>query len=89
MSADIYCQILNNRYKCNNGVLKWNGKKGQQARCHRNRESTRGGVCIESKRGWRPLKSGRLESLVCELLFTTLFIQITRRGSGKEEEERS
>ncbi len=35
------------------------------------------------------IEKGRLEMLVCELLFTTLFIQITRRGREKEEEERS
>ena len=39
------------------------------------------------------IANGRLESLVCELLFTTLFIQetysIARRGREEEEEERS
>ncbi len=56
------------------------------------RESERGCVCIARKRGWRPLKDGRLAWLVCELLFTTLFIQETylhcekgeRKGRGRK-----
>ncbi len=39
------------------------------------------------------IESGRLELLVCEILFTTLFIQGTylncEKGREKEEEERS
>ncbi len=38
MSAVIYCQKLNNRSDTESSYLYWNGKKGKQARCQRDRE---------------------------------------------------
>jgi hypothetical protein len=38
MSADVYHQILNNRYYAETSYLYSNGKKGKQARCRRDRE---------------------------------------------------
>ncbi len=42
MSADVYCQKLNNRSYAETSYLYSNGKKGKQARCQRDRE----GVCV-------------------------------------------
>jgi hypothetical protein len=41
MSADIYCQNLNNRSYTEMSYLYLNGKKGKQARCQRDRERER------------------------------------------------
>jgi hypothetical protein len=43
MSVDIYCQITNNFYLCNNIILYSNGKKGKRASHQRDRERER--VC--------------------------------------------
>ena len=37
-SADVYCQITNNHFYVTPSVLYWNGKKGKQASCQRDRE---------------------------------------------------
>ena len=42
MSADVYCQNLNNRSYAETSYLYSNGKKGKRARCQRDRES----VCV-------------------------------------------
>ncbi len=41
LSADIYCQITNNFYLCNNIILYSNGKKGKRASTRRDRERER------------------------------------------------
>ncbi len=41
MSADVYCQKLNNREYATMSYLYSNGKKGERASCHRDRESER------------------------------------------------
>ncbi len=38
MSADIYCQNKNTRFGSHINILQWNGKKGKQASCQRDRE---------------------------------------------------
>jgi hypothetical protein len=38
MSADVYCQKLNNQSYAETSYLCSNGKKGKQARCQRDRE---------------------------------------------------
>jgi hypothetical protein len=38
MSANIYCQITNNVYLCNDIILYLNGKKGKKASAQRDRE---------------------------------------------------
>ncbi len=47
MSADIYCQILNNWYYAETSYLYSNGKKGKQARHQRDRE--RECVCVRDR----------------------------------------
>ncbi len=47
MSADVYCQILNNRQYAETSHLYSNGKKGKQARCRRDRE--RECVCVRDR----------------------------------------
>ncbi len=41
MSADVYCQKLDNRSYAETSYLYSNGKKGKQARCQRERECER------------------------------------------------
>jgi hypothetical protein len=59
MSADIYCQNLNNRSYTETSYLYSNGKKGKQARCQRDQErvcerqrvaENRVGVCCKNGR---------------------------------------
>ncbi len=38
MSADVYCQSKNTRFESHINILYWNGKKGKQASCQRDRE---------------------------------------------------
>ncbi len=45
MSADVYCQNLNNRQYAETSYLYSNGKKGKQARCRRDREK----VCVRER----------------------------------------
>jgi len=45
MSADVYCQKLNNQSYTETSYLYLNGKKGKQARCQRDRES----VCVRDR----------------------------------------
>jgi hypothetical protein len=67
-------------------VERKNGKKGQQACCRRNRERVSVGVCVHcEKTRLASIENGRLESLVCELLFTTVFIQGTYLNCEKGE----
>jgi hypothetical protein len=58
MSADVYCQILNNQQHSESSYLYSKGKKGKQARCRRDRERER-----ESVRDRAELKI-ELESIV-------------------------
>ncbi len=46
MSADIYCQNLNNRQYAETPYLYSNRKKGKQARCWRDRERVCVCVCV-------------------------------------------
>jgi hypothetical protein len=41
MSADVYCQKLNNQSYAATSYLYSNGKKGKQARCQRDRDRER------------------------------------------------
>ncbi len=45
MSADLYCQKLNNHQYAETSHLYSNGKKGKQARCQRDRER----VCVRDR----------------------------------------
>jgi hypothetical protein len=45
MSADVYCQILNNRQYAETSYLYSNKKKGKQARCQRDRDR----VCVRDR----------------------------------------
>jgi hypothetical protein len=47
MSADVYCQKLNNQSYAATSYLYSNGKKGKQARCQRERE--RESVCARDR----------------------------------------
>jgi hypothetical protein len=47
MSADVYCQKLNNRSVSELSYLYLNRKKGKQARCQREREREREWLKIE------------------------------------------
>jgi hypothetical protein len=49
MSADVYCQKLNNQSYVATSYLYSNGKKGKQARCQRDRERERESVCARQR----------------------------------------
>jgi hypothetical protein len=70
MSADVYCQKLNNCSDAESSYLYWTGKKGKQARCHRDRErervrerqrvaENRDGICCKDGR-WGATKYFRI-----------------------------
>ncbi len=45
VSADVYCQNQNNPFQLHINDLLWNGKKGKQASCQKDRERERECVC--------------------------------------------
>jgi hypothetical protein len=47
MSADVYCQKLDNRSYAETSYLYSNGKKGKQARCQRERVCVRDGEWLK------------------------------------------
>ena len=55
ISADVYCQKLNNQSYTGTSYLYLNGKKGKQARCQRDRER----VCVRD-RAWLKIELGSI-----------------------------
>ncbi len=49
MSADVYCQKLNNQSYAATSYLYSNGKEGKQARCQRDSERERVCVCARDR----------------------------------------
>ncbi len=54
MSADVYCQKLNNHFYTTTSYLYSNGKKGKRASCQRDRE--RESVCARDSREWQKME---------------------------------
>ncbi len=71
----------------------WTERRGNRHVAVENEKERVWGCVYCEKTRLASIESGRLESLVCELLFTTLFKQGTyldcEKGREKEEEERS
>jgi hypothetical protein len=63
MSADIYCQILNNQQHAELSYLYSKVKKGKQARCRRDRESVCERRSIAENRVSGRCKNGRWRAI--------------------------
>ncbi len=64
MSADVYCQKLNNRSYTEMSYLYSNGKKGKQARCQRDRER----VCVRDGEWLKIELASVVKTVIGELL---------------------